>query len=198
MKSLLIIITGLPCTGKTTLGRKLAEELRLPFVSKDDFKELLFDDLWWADREWSKKLGVASYSILYHVTESVLKAGQSLIVETNFHSVIASEKIRELRSVYDFIPFQILCHTEGKVLVERFKERAESGNRHEGHRDEQSLDEWAPILSWGKIEALNVEGRLYEIDTTNFDKINFESLKKYIQDMYSTLVDNQWTLQWNP
>ncbi|MFZ4462043.1 MAG: AAA family ATPase [Patescibacteria group bacterium] len=45
MKSLLIIITGLPCTGKTTLGRKLAEELRLPFVSKDDFKELLFDDL---------------------------------------------------------------------------------------------------------------------------------------------------------
>jgi len=28
----LIIITGLPGTGKTTLGKKLAEEFRLPFI----------------------------------------------------------------------------------------------------------------------------------------------------------------------
>lgn len=47
----LIIITGLPGTGKTTLGRKLAEEFRLPFISKDDIKEFLFDNLGWKDRE---------------------------------------------------------------------------------------------------------------------------------------------------
>lgn len=72
---LLILITGHPCTGKTTLGKRLAEELNLPFVSKDDFKELLFDTLGWKDREWSKKLGTASYTILYHVAESILKTG---------------------------------------------------------------------------------------------------------------------------
>ena len=44
-KSLLIIINGAPCTGKTTLGRKLAKQLCLPFLSKDGIKEVLFDTL---------------------------------------------------------------------------------------------------------------------------------------------------------
>ena len=48
-KSLLIIINGAPCTGKTTLGRKLAKQLRLPFLSKDGIKEVLFDTLGWED-----------------------------------------------------------------------------------------------------------------------------------------------------
>jgi predicted kinase len=56
-KNLLIVITGLPGTGKTTLGRKLAEELALPFISKDDIKELLFDGLGWEDRAKLKKWG---------------------------------------------------------------------------------------------------------------------------------------------
>lgn len=183
MRPLLIIITGLPCTGKSTLGRKLADELHLPFVSKDDFKELLFDGLWWKDREWSQKLGIVSYDILYHTTWTILKSGWSLIVETNFHPVISSNKFRELQMAYDFIPFQILCYTEGDILVERFRDRAESGNRHEGHRDAQSLEEWKPTLSSGKIEALSLDGALYEIDTTYFDSIDFSSLKRCIVDI---------------
>lgn len=181
VKPLLIIITGLPGTGKSALGKKLAEELQLPFISKDDFKELLFESLGWEDREWSKKLGAASYDMLYHVTESILKVDKSMIIETNFHPIIASNKLCELKAAYGFEPFQILCHTEGDVLFERFKKRAESGNRHEGHRDIQSLQEWKPILSAGKIEALNIGGELYEIDTTHFETIDFESLKYRLQ-----------------
>lgn len=40
---LIILITGLPCTGKTTLGYKLAKRYSLPFVHKDGIKELLFE-----------------------------------------------------------------------------------------------------------------------------------------------------------
>ena len=48
----LIIILGPPATGKTTLGRRLAADLRLPFLGRDDFKERLFDRLGCRDREW--------------------------------------------------------------------------------------------------------------------------------------------------
>ncbi len=121
--------------------------------------------------------------MLYLVAETILKSGLSLIVETNFHPVISSNKFRELQMAYDFIPFQILCHTEGDILIERFRNRAESGDRHDGHRDAQSLEEWKPILSSGKIEALSLDGALYEIDTTYFDSIDFSSLKRRIVDM---------------
>jgi len=55
-KPLLIIISGPPGTGKTTLGKRMANELHLPFVNKDSIKELLFDHLGWHDRAWSRKL----------------------------------------------------------------------------------------------------------------------------------------------
>lgn len=62
MTSVLIIVLGPPCAGKTTLARRIAQEFQLPLIAKDDIKESLFDSLGWRDREWSKKLGRATFA----------------------------------------------------------------------------------------------------------------------------------------
>ena len=80
-KNLVIIISGPPCTGKTTVGKRLAETFNLPFINKDEIKELLFERLGWSDRSWSKLLSLVSYDLLFYFTESRLRAGNSLIVE---------------------------------------------------------------------------------------------------------------------
>lgn len=175
-KPILIIITGLPATGKTTLGRKLANELNLPCISKDDIKELLFDTMGFEDREWSKKIGVSSYELLYYMAESILKSGSSLVLEANFDPRFANKKILELKGTYNFELFQIRCFTEGEILFERFKKRAESHERHQGHVDSENLDEWYPILLQGKIEALNIGGEFFDIDTTEFNNVNYDEL----------------------
>jgi len=41
----LIIVIGPPASGKTALAHHLAADLRLPLLSRDDFKERLFDTL---------------------------------------------------------------------------------------------------------------------------------------------------------
>lgn len=45
-----ILVNGLPATGKTTLARRIATDLRLPLLAKDAIKETLFDTLGWSDR----------------------------------------------------------------------------------------------------------------------------------------------------
>ncbi len=177
----LVIITGLPGTGKTTLGKKLAKEFRLPFICKDDIKELLFDGLGWQDREWSKKIGVASYDLLYFIIESFLKAEKSLIVETNFNPKFANKKFLDLKKKYGFLPFQVRCVTDGEILLDRFTKRANSDDRHPGHVDSGNLDEWRPILLQGKIEALNIGGEIFDIDTSDFSKVNFNELVSAIK-----------------
>ncbi len=183
-KPLLIVIAGPACTGKTTLARWLAKELALPLVTKDDIKESLFDSLGWSDRTWSKKLGRASYPLIYYFVESLLSAGRSLIVESNFDQQ-ATPTFLALKSKYPFEPFQIQCRSDGAVLLQRFKTRSESGARHSGHVDHTIYAEVREILIKGKYENLDIGGTVFEIDTTDLDKIDYAGLVKAIRSVAS-------------
>ena len=177
-----VIITGPPGTGKSTLGKRLATELGLPFISKGGIKESLFDILGWQDREWSKKLGHASVELLFHFLESQLEAGKSLIVETAFIPRFHTTRFLELRDRYGFEPIQILCRADVEVSFERFRKRTESGERHPGHVDHlATYDQFKAVLREGKYEVLEIGGSLFEIDTTDFNRIDYEGLLEAIE-----------------
>jgi adenylate kinase family enzyme len=184
--NILIIISGPPCTGKTTLGKKIASEFHIPLIIKDDIKESLFDTLGIKDRECSKKLGVASYSILYNIVESILKANQPLIVESNFKPEFDDKKFLDLKEKYKFKPLQIMCETDGKTLLERFKNRSESGNRHPGHCDNKNYDEFKEVLLKGKHTALNIGGKIITVDTTNFEKVDYNLIFSKVNSTLKT------------
>lgn len=186
-KTLLIIISGKPCTGKTALGKKIAQEFHLPFVSKDDIKESLFDDLGWSDRAWSKKLGVATYTLLYYFMESLLSAGVSFITESNFKPEFENEKFLALKKRYNFKPLQIMCQTKEEVLYDRFKARTESGERHPGHVDHMNLDEFRAMLLTGGHESLDIGGQVYRLDTTDIKTIDYNKLFNEIK----SAIDNK-------
>lgn len=184
MTSSLIIICGLPCTGKTTLGEKLAQELSLPFISRDSLKESLFDSLGWSDREWSKKLGVASYNLLYYFIDSLVSKNISLIVESNFLAAYDTNRYRNIQNRYTLKIAQIHCHTKGEVLIERFKQRSESGERHPGHVDHLNYEEFQSTLLKGEYKILDIESTNFQVDTTDFDKIDYKFI---IDTLQSTL-----------
>ncbi len=57
-----LLVTGLPATGKTTLARALAHALVLPVLAKDQIKEPLLELLGAADRAASRRLSDASFA----------------------------------------------------------------------------------------------------------------------------------------
>jgi predicted kinase len=195
-KPLLIIIAGAPCTGKTTLGQRLAQELRLPFVHKDGPKELLFDCIGWSDRAWSRKLGRASVEILFYFAESLLRAGQCFIVESNFSPPLHAERFLKLKQQYGFEPFQIQCICDGDVLFERFKQRAEVGERHPGHIDKLNYEEFEPLLLKGRYDPLEIGGRIYEVDTTNFASIDYRKIIEAIR-AFHVVQQQPFSLQYS-
>jgi predicted kinase len=185
---LLIVITGLPGTGKTTLGRRLAADLTLPFIYKDGIKEILFDQLGWSDRAWSRTLGLATYALLYHFVEIELAARRAFIVESNFHPTHATPRFAALRARYGFRPFQVLCRTEGATLLARYRARTASGERHPGHVDQTVIEELKEQLATGRADPLDLAGPRWEVDTTDPARMDYAGLLAAIRQYVGDLI----------
>lgn len=184
----LIIVSGPPCSGKTTIGSRISQSFSLPFIKKDGLKEVLFDSLGWKDRAWSKQLSHASYALLFYLIEVELRARKSLIVEGNFDPGRDAYKLKELQSIYRFISLEVLCHCNGEILYERFKKRWESGKRHPGHVDNTTFEELKDALLKGYIHPLDLTGQVIEMDTTDFQKIDYLALEEAIMKILKQAV----------
>lgn len=181
-KPLLVIVTGLPATGKTTLACHIAAGLRLPFAHKDGIKESLFETLGWSDLAWSQRLGRASTELLYYFAEAQLRMGKSCVVESNFDPALAAPKFVALKSKHDFNAVQIVCMADPRVIWERYQARWMAGQKHPGHV--QHLDPrgsaWVHSPQ-GKAAAMDLGGPVLEVDTTDFSQINVTALIETIK-----------------
>jgi predicted kinase len=185
----IVFITGLPCTGKTYLGKQIAAHLSFPYLYKDGIKERLFDALGWSNRDWSKKIGAASYLLLFYFTETLLEAGESFILESNFSAERDGLKLHEMQEKFDFKAIEIQCVADGDVIVERYRLRWEAGNRHPGHVDPETYDELLPTLSLGRLPRLGLQGEYFEVDTTSFEKVDVEGILRKIDQLLVLIRD---------
>jgi predicted ABC-type ATPase len=164
MIPLLVLINGLPCSGKTVVARQIKQQFNLPFISKDEIKECLFDSLGWSDLEWSHRLSIASKEILFYLIENDMAEERSLGVDCNFLASSDTSRIRAIKDAHPFHPLQVICWAPGEILVQRFRQRI--GTRHPGHQDSLLVNAIEADLLTSKIEPLDIGGDLFEFDTS--------------------------------
>ena len=188
-----ILVAGIPAAGKSTISKAIAEKLKLPVISKDKIKELLFDNVGFQSRKEKVNLGIASMEIMYYAAEQLKAAGQPFILENNFE-YSSKHGIKTLLAKYQYPALTITLKGDYKVIYQRFLERDISPDRHRGHvvndcypeKKERSLEEikaasisyedYVRSMAQRGFEDFSVNGEQIKIDTTDFSKIDMEEL----------------------
>ena len=194
-KSNIIILQGGPATGKTTLGKKVAKEFQFPYFSKDNIKELIFDYIGLpstpalfndntsqntSDDENEGKLSgmkmdQASVAILFQLIEAHIQVQKSCIIDGTFDEFHFST-FKKLKSKYFFFPIQIYCYADLEVLSLRYKERAETRERHPGHFDNLLLQSFLEDPSRYDLRPIDIEGVIFSINTSNHTSKDYDKL----------------------
>jgi predicted kinase len=177
MKPTLLLVHGLPASGKTTLAKWLAGQLGWPAIYKDEIKEILFDHIGAKDRAWSSQLGGATIEVLYYVMAMQLRAGISSVAECNYKPERASPRIRELLAATNAQCIQVVCQCDGAVRLQRFQARV----RHPGHSDGEITDALADEWRTEKLAPLDVPGPVITVDTTDLAKLDYASVLREIR-----------------
>jgi ribose 1,5-bisphosphokinase PhnN len=132
--------------------------LGFPLVAKDALKERLGETLGVTERAESQRLGAAVFDVLALVVHELLAARVSTIAEGNL--TLGS-------SLWRGLPPCRLCqvHVSAAPDVLRTRLRVREA-RHPVHYDREAADEIAARAARGEWGALELDGALVRIDTT--------------------------------
>ena len=193
-----ILVTGIPAAGKSTMAETIAEQMKLPVISKDTIKEFLYDNVGFQSREEKVNLGIASMEIMYYTAGQLMKAGQPFILENNFE--YSSERgIKTLLAKYQYPALTITLTGDYKVIYQRFLERDLSSGRHRGHvvndcypekrkRNPEELrstsityENYIHSIEKKGFDAFFVGDKRIKVDTTDFRKIDMDKILSQIE-----------------
>jgi predicted kinase len=133
MRTPFVVISGLPGSGKTTLGRRLAPALGLPLIDKDDILDRLFESKGVGNAEWRRALSRESDAILQR--EAVNSAGAIVVSFWRLPGMPAgSGTPAEWLDAPSHQVVNVHCTCDVEVAAGRFVQR----RRHPGHLDANS------------------------------------------------------------
>lgn len=162
MRKPFVVISGLPGSGKTTLGRRLAPLLELPLIDKDDILERLFESKGIGDAAWRRGLSREADAIL----QTGATTSEGAIVASFWHlprMPSGSGTPTDWLDAPSHCVVNVHCVCDLEVAASRFLRR----RRHPGHLDGDlsSADVLARLRKLTELPALDI-GQRIDVDTS--------------------------------
>ena len=152
-RPLLVVVSGAPASGKTTLAQRLAADGALTLLSKDAIKEALADSLGHPETvDASGTLGTGAYAAMFAMAARLVESGTSIGLESNFRRGRAEPDLARLAGIAD--PRVVHCVADAPTIRRRYEARAPE--RHAAHLDAARRKDVMRELRGGLYDPLDL------------------------------------------
>lgn len=183
----LIILTGAPASGKSSIAEAVGAKLGINVISKDGFKIELFERYGFTNHAEKKKLSIEGEKIMHDTIKDYVNKNIDLIVDNNFKHFNTVREIISQADV-DVVIKCVYCIADYDVLAKRYNDRISSGNRHlalytlNQYPVIDGISEFHPLITRDDVERIE-QGiqeftfgqEVLEINTDNIES-EFETL----------------------
>ncbi len=165
-----VLVSGAPGVGKTTIAQPLAAMLGFALLSKDTIKEALFDALDGQpdDLAFSRKIGGAAMEVLWTLAAQC----PHVVLEANFRPKSAYERAK-IAALSDHL-VEVYCWCPPEEVARRFAERAITARHHPAH----VLKELTPDMLAEYDRPVGI-GAVIEVDTSS--PVDMEALVRHVR-----------------
>ena len=177
-KPLLIIVTGRPASGKSTLADILAKEMNCPLISRDSLKEGYINTLGLRHDQLDNSAALHIYHSFFEVINLLVSKNISLVAEAAFqHRLWEPQLLPLLEKTQMRI---IICELSPELARDRFKNRLQSNpGRHKFHGDNGVREEGG--LQTDNYEPPNMDIPILEVDTTHHYDPGIQQIVAFIR-----------------
>ncbi|MBS1664554.1 MAG: AAA family ATPase [Bacteroidetes bacterium] len=174
---MLIVITGRPASGKSTLAVLLSERLNLPLLSRDRLKEGYLI----THPQPGAQTDLHIYETFFKTIDLFLSNGISLIAEAAFQHKLWAPKLTPLLTKTDVKI--VICETPPSLSKSRFETRRLNNPSRKTFHGENSSGAADTLIE--NYENLHLDAPILHVDTSNQYKPTLEEIIAFLKNKFA-------------
>ncbi|WP_371589129.1 AAA family ATPase [Streptomyces virginiae] len=133
VKPTLVVVSGPPATGKSTLARVLGAEMGCPTIIRDEIKQGMVMNVSDHRPDGDDPLNLPAWTTFFDTITVLLQGGVTLVAEAAFQDRLWRPGLEPLTAMADIRVLR--CATPASTIVDRITERAHTDSHRVAHGD---------------------------------------------------------------